>query len=234
MSDNIDLSEENKFKPYWKEFSKGIFVENPVFVLLLGLCPTLGVTSTLAAGLGMGLAATFVLIWSNLFVSLLNNYIPDKVRIPSYIIIIASFVTIVKLIMEAYLPALAASMKVFIPLIVVNCIILGRAEAFAGKNKPLMSVLDAIGIGLGFTLALALLGFLREFFGALRFDFRDFGLSIYTFLKDPDNPVITIGGIEVFKGIKIFTLPAGAFFVMGLILAFINWMKDLFGNKKEV
>ncbi len=144
----------------------GIIKENPVFVLVLGMCPTLGTTTSALNGLGMGFATTFVLICSNMVVAGVKSFIPDKVRIPSFIVIIATFVTIVQMTMEAYLPALYASLGVFIPLIVVNCIILGRAEAFAAKNNVISSLFDGVGIGLGFTLALTTIGLTREFFGA--------------------------------------------------------------------
>ncbi|PIE84351.1 MAG: electron transport complex subunit RsxE [Bacteroidia bacterium] len=144
----------------------GIIKENPVFVLVLGMCPTLGTTTSALNGMGMGFATAFVLICSNMVVAAVKSFIPDKVRIPSFIVIIATFVTIVQMAMEAYLPALYASLGVFIPLIVVNCIILGRAEAFAAKNNVVHSLFDGIGIGLGFTLALTTIGLTREFFGA--------------------------------------------------------------------
>ena len=145
--------------------TRGIIRENPTFVMLLGMCPTLGVTTSALNGLGMGLATLFVLILSNAAISLVKNFIPDMVRIPSFIVIIASFVTVVDLLMAAYLPTLHAALGIFIPLIVVNCIILGRAEAFASKNNLFQSVLDAIGMGIGFTLGLTLLGSVREILG---------------------------------------------------------------------
>ena len=150
---------------HWKNFSKGFIKENPVFVLLLGMCPTLGVTSSAINGLGMGLATTFVLFMSNIVVSAVKDLIPDKVRIPSFIVIIATFVTIVQLIMEAYVPSLYKSLGLFIPLIVVNCIVLGRAGAFASKNNILSSTLDGLGTGVGFSFGLVLLGGVREFLG---------------------------------------------------------------------
>lgn len=184
-----------------KNFSKGIIKENPVFVLLLGLCPTLGVTSSAINGLGMGLATTFVLVMSNLVVSLVRDFIPDKVRIPSFIVVIASFVTIVELVMQAYSPALYESLGIFIPLIVVNCIVLGRAEAFASKNNPLSSIIDGLGMGLGFAFALTLLGSVRELLGS--------------------------GGIFGFKFMQgdlmlVFVLAPGAFIVLGYLIALIN------------
>lgn len=185
-----------------QNFTKGFFKENPVFVLLLGMCPTLGVTSSAINGLGMGLATTFVLVMSNLVISLIKNLIPDKVRIPAFIVVIASFVTIVELSMQAYLPSLFESLGLFIPLIVVNCIVLGRAEAFASKNKPLSSIIDGLGMGLGFAMALTMLGGLREFLGSGKI----FDISIY-----PEQ-----------YGSLIFVLAPGAFIVLGYLIALIN------------
>ena len=149
----------------WKVFLNGLIKENPTFVLLLGMCPTLGTTSSALNGMSMGLATTFVLICSNIVIALLKNLIPDKVRIPAYIVVIASFVTLLQMLMQAYLPSLYASLGLFIPLIMVNCIILGRAEAFAAKNTALPSLFDGLGMGLGFTWALTLLGAVRELLG---------------------------------------------------------------------
>ena len=146
--------------------SSGIVKNNPTFVLVLGMCPTLGTTTSAENGMGMGLAPMAVLIMSNLVISLIKNIIPDKVRIPAFIVVIASFVTIIQMLMQAYVPALYGALGVFIPLIVVNCIILGRAEAFASKNSPLDSILDGVGIGLGFTLALTVIGAVREILGS--------------------------------------------------------------------
>ncbi len=184
-----------------KNFTKGFIKENPVFVLLLGLCPTLGVTTSAINGLGMGLATTFVLVMSNLVVSLVRDFIPDKVRIPSFIVIIASFVTIVELVMQAYLPALFESLGLFIPLIVVNCIVLGRAEAFASKNNPLASIVDGLGMGLGFAFALTLLGGVRELLGSG-----------------------ALFGFHLMKGdlMLVFILAPGAFIVLGYLIALIN------------
>ncbi len=150
----------------WKNFSKGLIVENAVFVQVLGMCPTLGTTTSAYNGLGMGLATTFVLLMSNIVVSMVRNFIPDKVRIPAFIVIIASFVTVVQLTMQAYAPALYKELGLFIPLIVVNCLVLGRAEAFASKNKVWSAAIDGLGMGLGFTLALFMLGSVREILGA--------------------------------------------------------------------
>ncbi len=189
----------------WKNFSKGFIRENPVFVLLLGMCPTLGVTSSAINGLGMGLATTFVLVMSNIVVSLIKSQIPEKVRIPSFIVIIATFVTIVELMMEAYLPELFKSLGLFIPLIVVNCIVLGRAEAFASKNTLLSSVVDGFGMGLGFSFALVLLGGIRELLGSGKI----FDITIY-----PENYVTLL-----------FVLAPGAFIVLGYLIAIINRVK---------
>jgi electron transport complex protein RnfE len=182
-------------------FTKGFIKENPVFVLLLGLCPTLGTTTSAINGLGMGLATTFVLVMSNLVVSLVKDFIPDKVRIPSFIVIIASFVTIVELTMQAYLPSLFEALGLFIPLIVVNCIVLGRAEAFASKNSVWSSVVDGFGMGLGFAFALTLLGAAREILGSS-----------------------AIFGIDLAKGdfMLVFILAPGAFIVLGYLIAIIN------------
>lgn len=185
-----------------QNFTKGFFKENPVFVLLLGMCPTLGVTSSAINGLGMGLATTFVLVMSNLVISLIKNLIPDKVRIPAFIVVIASFVTIVELSMQAYLPSLFESLGLFIPLIVVNCIVLGRAEAFASKNKPMASIIDGLGMGLGFAMALTMLGGIRELLGSGKI----FSLSIF-----PEQ-----------YGSLIFVLAPGAFIVLGYLIALIN------------
>ena len=185
-------------------FTKGFIKENPVFVLLLGMCPTLGVTTSAMNGLGMGLATTFVLVMSNLSVSLIKNAIPDKVRIPSFIVVIASFVTVVELVMQAYLPALFDQLGLFIPLIVVNCIVLGRAEAFASKNTLGASVIDGLGMGLGFAFALTLLGATREVLGSGAI----FGLKF-------------IQG----DGMLVFVLAPGAFIALGYLIAMINRLK---------
>ena len=189
----------------WKTFSNGLFKENPIFVLLLGMCPTLGVTTSAINGLGMGLATTFALLLSNAVISLTSHLIPDKIRIPGYIVIIATVVTILDIGMAAYLPALHAALGIFIPLIVVNCIVLGRAEAFASKNKPLLSLLDGLGMGLGFTLALTLLGSIREILGSGKL----FNVALYD-----EN-----------LGILIFVLPPGAFIALGYLIAIINKVK---------
>jgi len=187
----------------WKEFTKGFIKENPVFVLLLGMCPTLGVTGSAINGMGMGLASTAVLICSNIVIAILKNFIPDKVRIPAFIVVIASFVTIVDLSMEAFVPDLYAQLGLFIPLIVVNCLILGRAEAFASKNGVFISAIDGIGMGLGFTFALTLLGAVREVLGAG---------SIFGFKFIP----------ETADGMLLFIMPPGAFIALGFLIAFVN------------
>ena len=189
-----------------KVFFKGLFQENPVFVIVLGLCPTLAVTTSLEKAIGMGLASTFVLVFSNLIISLIKSLVPDEVRIPVFIVVIATFVTLVKLIMAAYFPELKAALGIFLPLIVVNCIILGRAEAFASKNGPLASLADGFGMGIGFTLALCLLGTVREMLGSgsfLGIPFAD-GLGAYTQ--------------------TIFILAPGGFLTLGLFMAFFNYL----------
>ncbi len=199
-----------------ENFLKGFIRENPVFSLLLGLCPALGVTTTAINGLGMGLATTFVLLMSNVVIALIKNLIPDKVRIPSFIVIIASFVTIVDLVMAGYLPALHAQLGLFIPLIVVNCIVLGRAEAFASKNKVLASAVDALGMGFGFAFALTLLGAVRELLGSLSL----FGVKL-------------IPG----DGLLVFVLAPGAFIALGFLVALVNWYKreeEKKGKSKKV
>lgn len=173
-----------------KVFINGLIKENPVFVLMLGMCPTLGTTTSALNGMSMGLATTFVLICSNLTISLVKKLVPDNVRIPSFIVIIATFVSIVQMMMEAYLPALYDSLGLFIPLIVVNCIVLGRAEAFAAKNGPVPSVFDGLGIGLGFTVGLTLLGLVREFIGtgavfSLRVFPESYGTLIFVLAPEP-------------------------------------------------
>lgn len=162
--------------------TKGIIKENPTFVLILGMCPTIGVTSSAINGCGMGVATMAVLIMSNIVISLIKNFIPDKVRIPAFIVVIASFVTMIEMLMQAYVPALYEALGVFIPLIVVNCIILGRAEAFASKNTPLDSALDGIGIGLGFTASLTVIGAVREVLGSGSITIRLFSSIVKSFL----------------------------------------------------
>ncbi len=181
--------------------TKGILKENPTFVLILGMCPTLGVTSSAINGMGMGVATMAVLIMSNIAISLIKGFIPDKVRIPAFIVVIASFVTIIEMLMKAYVPALYASLGVFIPLIVVNCVILGRAEAFASKNNALDSALDGLGIGLGFTLSLTVIGIVREILGSG---------SIFGFNFAGDVMPL------------IFILAPGGFIVLGYLMVLFN------------
>ena len=180
----------------------GIIKNNPTFVLVLGMCPTLGTTTSAINGMGMGVATMAVLIMSNLVISLIKNLIPDKVRIPAFIVVIASFVTIIQMLMQAYVPSLYASLGVFIPLIVVNCIILGRAEAFASKNGALDSILDGVGIGLGFTLSLTLIGAVREVLGSGAIFGYQLGISEYMPL--------------------VFVLAPGAFLVLGYVMVLFN------------
>ncbi len=189
----------------WKNFSKGFFKENAVFTLLLGMCPTLGVTSSAINGLGMGLATTFVLVMANLVISLIKDFIPDKVRIPAFIVVIATFVTIVEMLMQAYTPGLFNALGLFIPLIVVNCIVLGRAEAFASKNSVGSSIIDGLGMGLGFAMALTMLGSVRELLGSGKL----FDISIY-----PED-----------YGMLVFVLAPGAFIALGYMIAIIDKMK---------
>ena len=190
-----------------KAFFKKMFAENPVFVLLLGMCPTLGTSTSVINGLGMGLSATAVLICSNFFISILRKFIPAKIRIASYIVVIAGFVTAVDMALKAYLPDISASLGVFIPLIVVNCIILARAESFASKNGPMESAVDGLGMGLGFSLALTILGCVRELLG----NGSLFGLNLFG---------------ASFQPILIFILPPGAFLTLGFLLAGFNVLKS--------
>lgn len=187
---------------YWKIIYNGIVPGNPVFVLLLGMCATLGTTSTALNGLMMGLATAAVLICSNGVISAIKDFVPDKVRIPAYIVVIASFVTVLQLLINAYMPGLNATLGIFIPLIVVNCILLGRAEAFAGKHGVVASLCDGLGCGVGFTLALTLLGSVRELLGTGSL----FGISIY-----PED-----------YGMLLFVLAPGAFIALGYLIAIVN------------
>lgn len=184
--------------------TRGIFRENPTFVIVLGMCPTLATTSSAINGMGMGLATLFVLMGSNVVISLIARFIPDKVRIPSYIVVIATFVTIIDLLMQAYTQSLYEKLGIFIPLIVVNCIVLGRAEAFANKNGVFDSLLDAVGMGLGFTLALTLLGSIREILG---------NGSIFNFKFMQGDAIL------------VFILAPGAFIVLGYLIAIFNRIK---------
>ena len=181
-----------------KQFTEGIFKRNPVFILLLGLCPTLAVSTSVVNAIGMGAASTFVLVFSNVIVSLIRNLVPKKIRIPCFIVVIATFVTLVELFLEAYLPDLSASLGLFVPLIVVNCIILGRAEAFASRNPVLLSLSDGLGMGVGFTGALVLLGAIREVLGS--------------------NALFGFELVPGFRPAMIMILPPGAFLTIGLLL----------------
>ncbi|MBP3522604.1 MAG: electron transport complex subunit E [Clostridia bacterium] len=186
-----------------KIFMNGIIDENPTFRMVLGMCPTLAITTAVSNGIGMGLAVTFVLVFSNLVISLLRKAIPDQIRIPAFIVVIATFVTIVQLVVKAFVPALDAALGVFIPLIVVNCIIFGRAEAFAFKNKPIPAIVDGLGMGIGFTIAITLISAVRELFGAG-----------------------TLLGVQVmpagYMPMDLLVKPAGGFIVLGLLLALMN------------
>ena len=186
-----------------KIFMNGIIDENPTFRMVLGMCPTLAITTAVSNGIGMGLAVTFVLVFSNLVISLLRKAIPDQIRIPAFIVVIATFVTIVQLVVKAFVPALDAALGVFIPLIVVNCIIFGRAEAFAFKNKPIPAIVDGLGMGIGFTIAITLISAVRELFGAG-----------------------TLLGVQVmpagYMPMDLLVKPAGGFIVLGLMMALMN------------
>ena len=189
----------------FKVLMNGIVKENPTFVLLLGMCPTLGTTSSAINGMGMGLATMFVLICSNVVISLIKRFVPDMVRIPIFIVVIASFVTLLQMLMQAYVPALYATLGLFIPLIVVNCILLGRAEAFAAKNSPLASFFDGLGMGLGFTIALTILGGVREFLGTGK---------LFNIALMPED-----------YGMLVFVLAPGAFIALGYLIAIVNRLK---------
>lgn len=198
-------------KTLLQEFTKGIVKENPVLCLVLGTCPTLAVTTAASNAIGMGVAATLVLVCSNAAISLLRKWIPDKVRIPAYITVIAGFVTVVQMLVKAFAPAIDQSLGIYLPLIVVNCIILGRAEMYASKNKVIPSIIDGLGMGAGFTAAMLLMGMIREFFGTGCV----FGVPLTADLFDP---------------ILIFILPPGGFFVFGMLIALAN---RLSGNRKK-
>lgn len=203
---NVEAAGGSKFAAMLREklllVWKGVIRENPTFVLVLGMCPTLGTTTSAANGFGMGAATMAVLIMSNIVISLIKNLIPDKVRIPAFIVVIASFVTVIQMLMQAYVPSLYASLGVFIPLIVVNCIILGRAEAFASKNGAFDSALDGVGIGLGFTLSLTVIGAVREILGSGSI----FGVSL---------------GIGDYMPL-VFVLAPGGFLVLGFLMVLFN------------
>ena len=189
-------------KAYWERIHNGIVKENPAFILMLGMCPTLAVTTSAINGLGMGLSSLVVLAISNVVISLLRKMIPDEVRLPAFIVIVASFVTVVELLMEAYMESLYAALGIYIPLIVVNCIILGRAEAYASKNPPLLSLFDGLGMGLGFTIALVIIGSIRELLGAGSI----FGIAL------PGN----------YEPIAFFVRAPGAFMVLAIVVAIMN------------
>lgn len=188
-----------------KEFTKGITLENPTFCMILGLCPTLAVSTSLINALGMGAAATFVLVGSNGIVSAVRNFIPDKIRLPAFIVIIATFVTMCELMMKAYLPQLDQALGIFVPLIVVNCIILARAEVFASKNPVVPSLADGLGMGIGFTLGLSAIAFVRELLGSGSI----FGFKV----------------LHGFEPITVFILSPGALLTLGLLIAFVNLLK---------
>lgn len=209
----------------FQEFAKGLYRENPILVSMLGLCPTLAVTTQTINGITMGLATTMVLLGSNIIVSILRKNIPSNVRIPAYIVVIASFVTLVKFLLEAYSPSINKELGIFIPLIVVNCVILGRAEAFASKNGVFRSVLDGLGMGLGFTLTLTVIAVIREILGA----------GTITLQVAGAGKVFDLGSIYQFLGIVneqgdkapfgLFLLPPGAFIVLGLLMGFMNYVQ---------
>ncbi|MBE6746010.1 MAG: electron transport complex subunit E [Ruminococcaceae bacterium] len=216
-------------KSLGKEFTKGLVAENPVLRLVLGTCPTLAVSTSVSSAIGMGLAATIVLICSNIVISALRKVIPSKVRIPAYIVVIASFVTIIQLIVKAFVPALDSALGVYLPLIVVNCIILGRAEAFASKNAVLASAVDGLGMGVGFTAALFLMATVREVLGAGTFMvgindllsvFSDTTFNGFTIPFLSENPMI------------IFVLAPGGFFVFGIMIALSNMLAEKKGKKR--
>lgn len=189
-----------------REFTKGITIENPTFCMILGLCPTLAVSTSVINAIGMGAAATFVLLGSNTIISSVRKFIPDKIRLPSYIVIIATFVTICELVLKAYLPALNAALGIFVPLIVVNCIILARAEAFASKNPVIPSILDGIGMGVGFTLGLTIIAAIRELLGS--------------------GSLLGIKIINNFEPVTMIVLAPGALLTLGLLIGFFNLVKN--------
>ena len=202
----------NEKKGFFSVFLNGLIWENPTFTLMLGMCPTLAITTAASNGIGMGLATTFVLVCANLFISLLRNVIPDKVRIPAFIVVIASFVTILEMLLKAFLPALSESLGMYIPLIVVNCIIFARAEAFAFKNGPVASVADGLGMGLGFTVAITILSCIREVLG----NGTIFGAQIMP---------------ESYVPMGIMLNVPGGFVTLGLLLALVNAMKNMAAKK---
>jgi electron transport complex protein RnfE len=193
-------------KTFLKEFVRGIIRENPTFVLVLGLCPTLAVSVSLLNGIGMGIAATFVLLGSNIIISLIRNAVPDRIRIPCYIVVIATFVTITEMTMKAYSPALDRALGIYVPLIVVNCIVLGRAEAYASKQTVINSLFDGLGMGVGFILALLLISGIREFLGA--------------------GQILGHTLIKSFEPVLVMAMPSGALLLIGLLLGFFNVLNN--------
>ncbi len=204
----------DKKKTFLGVFLNGLIIENPTFVLMLGMCPTLGITTMAMNGIGMGLATTVVLTCSNLFISMLRNIIPDKVRIPAYIVVIASFVTMIDLMMQAFLPDLRAALGTYIPLIVVNCIIFARAESFAAKNPPMLSVADGLGMGLGFTCSITLLSMIRELFGSG---------SIFGARLMPES----------YQPMAIMNQVPGGFITLGIMLILVNFIRQAIKNRSS-
>lgn len=203
-----------KQKSPMKVFLNGLFNENPTFRLLLGMCPTLAVSTAASNGLGMGLSTTFVLVFANLVISLLRKMIPEKVRIPSFVVVIATFVTIIDLLIKAFVPALSSSLGIYIPLIVVNCIIFARAESFAFKNPPVPSIIDGLGMGLGFTLSLTLLSSVREIIGSGTW----FGLQVMP---------------AAYKPMAIIVSPSGGFITLGILILIVNAVVKAYGKRKQ-
>ena len=202
-------------KSFWKVFLNGLIVENPTFVLMLGMCPTLGVTTAAINGIGMGLATTVVLMCSNLLISLLRNVISERIRIPAFIVVIASFVSIIEMLLKAYLPSLSDALGVYIPLIVVNCIIFARAEAFAFKNPPIPSIADGLGMGLGFTCAITILSMIREVLGSGTI----FGAQVMPASYEP---------------MAIMLKVPGGFITLGILLILVNTMRKAFAKRQEM
>ncbi len=204
------MKSSSSLKLFWREFVKGIIITNPVFVLVLGLCPTLAVTSSIDNALGMGIGVIFVLLGSNIIISVIRKITPQMVRIPVFIVVIATFVTILSLVFEAFIPPLYESLGIYLALIVVNCIILGRAEAFASKNTVVYSIADALGIGLGFTISLFIVSFFREILGTGKLTI--FGFNLFSIPVLSQTPM------------SFFIMPPGAFLVLGLLLALFRWL----------
>ncbi|MCQ2409500.1 MAG: electron transport complex subunit E [Clostridia bacterium] len=216
-------SKNNVWQQKGKIISNGLLTSNPTFRLVLGMCPTLAVTTSAFSGLGMGLAATVVLVCSNALVSLLRKVIPDKVRIPAFVLIIATFVSLLQMLLQKFIPTLYSMLGVYLPLIVVNCIILARAEAFASVNKVSDSILDGLGMGLGFTLALTLLGFIREFIGSGTIFMGSIGATEFG---------LTLGKLPEYS-MSLFVLPAGGFLTLGLVMAAFNAIYSAAEKKKK-